>query len=394
MSFSASSNSSGDRTSLLNSITFRGYAYQALLFLLVLATGWYLYTNVTTNLERQGIATGFGFLSEPAGFDIGETIIPFDASQSYGEALIVGILNTLYVSFFSIIAATILGVTMGVLSVSKHPVFQRFARAYVEVARNIPVVLHVIFFATVIQNLPLPRDAFHPFPGVYLSNRGLNIAVPVYDPLYVAVGISFLVSVIAVIGLHYWARRHREKTGRFIEVSNFSLLVIVGVPVLTWLVGGAPLDWNTPVFRGFNFQGGFAVTPEFVALLVGLSFYSGAFIAEIVRSGIEAVPKGQFEAAKSVGLKPGFVMRYVVFPQALRVMIPPIASKYLSLVKNSSLGVLIGYPDLVNIGNTTMNQTGQAVEAIAIMMVVYLMISLVISTFMNLYNHLSRIRER
>ncbi len=383
-----------DKPSLLNSISFRGYAYQALLILFVLTIGWYLYSNVTGNLERQGIATGFGFLSEPAGFDIGESFIAFDASQSYGEALIVGILNTLYVSFFSIIVATIVGVSMGVLSVSSHPVFRRFARAYVEVARNIPVVLHVIFFATLIQNLPLPKQAFHPLPGVFLSNRGLNFAVPVYDPVYMWAGVTFLAAMLAAFGLHYWARRYREKTGQFIEVGKISLLLIVGLPVLVWLIGGAPLEWNSPVFRGFNFQGGFAITPEFVALLVGLSFYSGAFIAEIVRSGIEAVPKGQFEAAKAVGLKPGFVMRYVVFPQALRVMIPPIASKYLSLAKNSSLGVLIGYPDLVNVGNTTMNQTGQAVEAIAIMMIVYLMISLVISTFMNVYNHLSRIRER
>lgn len=394
MPSSQSMPSNEDKASLLNSISFRGYAYQAVLILIVVATGWYLYSNVTGNLERQGIATGFGFLDEPAGFDIGESFIPFDASQSYGDALLVGILNTLYISFFSIITATILGVTMGVLSVSNHPVFQHFSRAYVEIARNIPVVLHVIFFATLIQNLPLPKQAFHPLPGVFLSNRGLIFAVPVYDPVYLAVFAAFLAAIAGAIGLHYWARRHREKTGQYIEAGKMSLILVLGLPLLVWFVGGAPLEWNAPVLKGFNFRGGFAVTPEFVALLVGLSFYSGAFIAEIVRSGIEAVPKGQFEAAKAVGLKPGFVMRYVIFPQALRIMIPPIASKYLSLAKNSSLGVLIGYPDIVNIGNTTMNQTGQAVEAVVIMMLVYLTISLVISTFMNVYNHLSRIRER
>jgi len=381
-------------TSIVNSIAFRGLVYQILLGAAVLFLGWYLYANVNENLDRQGIATGFAFLDEAAGFSIGESLIPFDSGESYGRALVVGILNTLYVALFGIVLATIVGVTMGIARVSSNWLIAKLASVYVEVCRNIPVVLHVIFWASVIRALPPPRQALSPIDGVFIGNRGLIYPVPVANPIYAWVGVALLVGIAGAIVLARWAGRRRERTGQQLPTFWPGLGLILGLPLIVWLLGGAPLEWSVPALRGFNFQGGASLTPEFVALLVGITVYTGAFIAEIVRAGIQSVPHGQVEAARAIGLRPGLVMRLVILPQALRVIVPPTTSQYLSLTKNSSLGVLIGYPDLVNVGNTTLNQTGQAVEAITIMMAVYLAISLSISLFMNVYNRLVAIRER
>lgn len=381
-------------TSILNSLAFRGVAYQILLGLFVVGLCFYLYVNVNANLERQGIATGWYFMTEPAGFDIGESLIPFDSNDSYGKALWVGVLNTLSVAAVGIVLATILGVFMGIARTSRNWLLSKTASSYVEICRNVPVVLHVIFWAAVVRHLPSPREAFTPFEGAYLMNRGLIFPVPKADPSYLWVGIAFVLGIVAAFLLGRWAQRRRERTGIYMSTFWWGTGVIVTLPLITWLGFGAPLVWDIPKLVGFNFKGGFAFSPEYAALLIGITVYTGAFIAEIVRSGIESVQHGQIEAARSLGLRPGFIMRYVTMPQALRVIVPPTASQYLSLTKNSSLGVLIGYPDLVNIGNTTLNQTGQAVEAIAVMMVVYLSISLTISTFMNLYNRLVAIKER
>lgn len=381
-------------TSILNSLAFRGVVYQILLGAGVLLLGWYLYFNVNANLDRQGIATGFAFLDEAAGFSIGESVVPFDSSESYGRALVIGILNTLHVAVFGIALATILGVFMGIARVSTNWLISKLASVYVEVCRNIPVVLHVIFWASVIRALPPPRQALSPFDGVFIGNRGLIYPVPVPDAAYPWVGLALLAGIAGAVLLARWAGRRRELTGQYFPTFWPGLGIILGLPLIVWLVGGAPLEWSIPALRGFNFQGGASLTPEFVALLVGITVYTAAFIAEIVRAGIQSVPHGQVEAARAIGLRPGLVMRLVILPQALRVIVPPTTSQYLSLTKNSSLGVLIGYPDLVNIGNTTLNQTGQAVEAITIMMAVYLTISLSISLFMNLYNRLVAIRER
>ena len=381
-------------TSIFNSLAVRGVVYQVLLALAVGFIGWYLYYNANANLERQGIATGFSFLNEAAGFGIGESIIPYDAAQSYGRALLVGILNTLHVAVVGIVLATILGVVMGIARVSSNWLISKLASAYVEVCRNIPVVLHVIFWASVIRNLPSPRQALSPFTGVFITNRGLTYPIPVANPVYPWMGLALLIGIVGAIILAKWAGRRRELTGQYLPTFWPGLGLILGLPLIVWLAGGAPLEWSVPALRGFNYRGGTSMTPEFAALLVGITVYTGAYIAEIVRAGIQSVPHGQVEAARAIGLRPGLVMRLVVLPQALRVIVPPTTSQYLSLTKNSSLGVLIGYPDLVNVGNTTLNQTGQAVEAIAIMMVVYLSISLTISLIMNVYNRVVAIKER
>jgi len=381
-------------TSIFNSLAFRGAVYQILLAIGVAFVGWYLYYNANANLDRQGIATGFDFLKEAAGFDIGESLIPFDSSQSYGRVLVAGILNTLHVALFGIILATIVGITMGIARVSSNWLISKLASAYVESCRNVPVVLHVIFWASVIRNLPPPRQALSPFDGIFITNRGVIYPIPVENALYPWMGLALLVGIVGAILLNRWANKRREQTGQFIPTFWPGLGLILGLPLVVWLLGGAPLQWDVPALRGFNFQGGASLTPEFVALLVGITVYTAAFIAEIVRAGIQSVSHGQVEAARAIGLRPGLVMRLVILPQALRVIVPPTTSQYLSLTKNSSLGVLIGYPDLVNVGNTTLNQTGQAVEAIAVMMVVYLLISLTISLCMNVYNRVVAIKER
>lgn len=380
--------------SILHSMAFRGIAYQVLLGLTLGFLAWYLYTNVNTNLDRQNIATGFEFVYEPAGFDIGESVIPFDSEDSYGKALWVGVLNTLRVAFVGIILTTIIGVTMGISRVSKNWLLRKLASVYVETCRNVPVVLHVVFWANVVRFLPSPREAIIPFEGAFLMNRGLTFPIPESHPANIWIAMALLAGIMGAYGFGYWARRRRESTGQFIASFWPGFGIIFGLPLLVWLAAGAPLQWDVPSLQGFNFKGGMAISPEYGGLLIGITVYTGAFITEIVRSGIQSVPGGQIEAARALGLRQSFVMRYVIIPQALRVVVPPTASQYLSLTKNSSLGVLIGYPDLVNVGNTTLNQTGQAVEAITIMMIVYLSISLTISTFMNIYNKLVAIKAR
>ncbi|MEQ9200184.1 MAG: ABC transporter permease subunit, partial [Rhodospirillales bacterium] len=312
----------------------------------------------------------------------------------YGRALLVGILNTLRVAALGVVFATILGILIGVARVSNNWLLSTLASMYVEVCRNVPVVLHVIFWGALIHLMPAPRDAIIPFEGAFIMNRGVVMPYPVYDSAYPWVGLGLIAGILGVFFLNRWAQRRRERTGRYISTLWPGLAVLFGPALLIWVIAGAPLVWDVPALRGFNFQGGLQLSPEFIALLVGITAYTAAFIAEIVRAGIQSVPHGQIEAARALGVRPGFIMRYITMPQALRVIVPPTTSQYLSLTKNSSLGVLIGYPDLVNVGNTTLNQTGQAVEAIAVMMTVYLSISILISVFMNIYNRFVAIKER
>jgi general L-amino acid transport system permease protein len=381
-------------TSILNSLAFRGLVYQVLLALAVALTGWYLYANVHENLARQGIATGFDFLWEAAGFDIGESLISFDASDSYGRIILAGLVNTLHVSIVGIVLATVVGVLVGIARVSSNWLIAKLASIYVEVFRNIPILLQIIFWATVIRNLPSQRDPIAISDTIFLSNRGANFPVPFEHPIYPWVMLALLAGIGATGYLKRWVRLRREATGEQFPVLWPGIGLILGLPLVVWVFAGAPLVWDIPVLRGFSYQGGMSSSPEFIALLISLVAYTGAFIAEIVRSGIQSVGIGQLEAARSLGLRSGLVMRLVVLPQALRVIVPPTTSQYLSLTKNSSLAVAIGYPDLVNVGNTTINQTGQAVEGIAIMMLIYLIISLTISTSMNFYNRVVAIRER
>lgn len=379
---------------ILNSRGFRSFLYQLLLAGLICLLGLYLYSNVVANLAAQNIATGFRFLSEVSQFEIGERLIEYSPRDTYGRAILVGLLNTLVVTAAGIVLATILGFAIGIARTSRNWPLSKIATGYVEVVRNIPVILQVIFWSVVIRNLPAPRAAIDMSGIAFLSNRGLTIPAPVANPAYPWMVIAFAAGIAFSIGFSFWAKRHREKTGKYIETLWIGLGAILGLPLLVWLFAGMPIEMDIPVRKGFNFAGGMNVSPEFTALLLGISMYSSGFIAEIVRAGIKSVPKGQTEAARSISLRPRFIMRYIVLPQALRVIVPPLTSQFVSLSKNSSIAVVVGYPDLVNVGNTVMNQTGQAVEAIAIMMIVYLMISIATSTLMNLYNRVVAIKER
>lgn len=375
--------------------TFRSVVYQILVFGGVFLLGWYLVSNTMANLEAQDIATGFGFLEREAAFGISESVIAYSPESSYGRALLVGITNTLKVASIGIVLATILGTIIGIATVSKNWLLRFIGVTYIETFRNIPVLLQLIFWYAVInRGLPGIQSALNPFKGVFLSNRGLYIPVMADHPAWSWVGIGFIAGIVGAIILRKWSLKRLEATGHIFPHLSVGLAIIVAVPFLVWLVFGAPTEMNVPAIDTFNFQGGARMSPEFTALLLGLTLYTTTYIAEVVRSGIQSVPYGQTEAATSLGLRSTWIMRLIVLPQALRVIIPPLTNQYLNLTKNSSLAVAIGYPDLVSVSNTTMNQTGQAVEGVAIFMTVYLSISLLVSLFMNWYNKRMSLVER
>jgi general L-amino acid transport system permease protein len=373
----------------------RGIFWQVVMVAGVALVGWYLVSNTLTNLERQNIASGFGFLEREAGFAISESPIGYAADNTYARAFVVGILNTFKVAVLGILFATILGTIIGVARLSSNWLVAKLSSAYVEVTRNIPLLLQLfIWYGFITVSLPHPREAANPLPGVFFSNRGAKMPVPEAAPGWTFALIALGLAVVAVIVLSRWAKTRQEQTGQQFPIWKVGPALIVGLPFVAWLIGGAPTTMNMPELTGFRFQGGITISPEFAALFLGLSIYTAGFIAEIVRSGILAVSYGQTEAAAALGLRPNLVLRLIVLPQALRVIIPPTTSQYLNLTKNSSLAVAIGYPDLVSIGNTTLNQTGQAIEAIAIFMAVYLVLSLSISLFMNWYNKHIALVER
>jgi general L-amino acid transport system permease protein len=346
-------------------------------------------------VERQSIATGFGFLEKEASFEIGESLISYSAADSYARALWVGVLNTLKVSFIGIVLTVLLGTFIGIARLSTNWLVSRLAAVYIEVLQDIPVLLQLFFwYAFFYEMLPSPRQALNPVSGVFLSNRGLMMAVPAEHPAWGYMGWALLLACGLVWLLRRWARQRQARTGRGFPVLWAGLGLIVGLPLLTWALGGAPTEMDVPHLAGFNFKGGIAISPEFAALLFGLVLYTAAFVAEIVRAGIQSVSKGQTEAANSLGLRPGLVLNLVVLPQALRVIIPPLTSQMLNLTKNSSLAVAIGYPDFVSVANTTINQTGQAIEGVAMIMIVYLGFSLLTSAFMNWYNKKIALVER
>ena len=374
---------------------FRLLLYQSAALLLVIAIGAYLVSNTLVNLEERSIRTGFGFLNREAGFRIGESIIPYDASSSYGRAYIVGILNTLRVSVLGIVLATIIGVLVGMARLSRNWLVVRLASFYVETVRNVPLLLQLFFWYTVITGLlPSVREAVQLLPGVFLSKSGLMFPLPTPHPGHPYVAAAFVVGCGLAWGYRGWARRRQEATGQVPGVMLPSLGLIFVPPLLAWLASGAPMALDVPEFTRFTFRGGSSITPEFLALLAGLVLYTAAFIAENVRGGIQAVPRGQTEAAAALGLRRGTALRLVILPQALRIVIPPTTSQYLNLAKNSSLAVAIGYPDLVAVTNTSLNQNGQAIECISIMMGVYLTISLSISVLMNVYDRYVALVER
>jgi general L-amino acid transport system permease protein len=372
----------------------RAIVYQVAALAAVAWLAWFLVSNTLHNLSVRHITTGFAFLDREAGFAIGETPISYTPANTYGRAIIVGLLNTLRVAVLGIVLATVLGTLIGIARLSRNWLVYRLASLYVEVMRNVPLLLQLFFwYAIITENMPGPRQAHHPMPGVFISNRGLKLPSLQGDALDWMLG-GLGLAILITLALAHWGNRRREATGRIFPLTRWAIGLIIALPLLGWLVSGASLSVDVPALRGFNFSGGMTLSPEFASLLAGLVTYTSAFVAEVVRSGVQAVNSGQWEAAGSLGLRRGLVLRLVVLPQALRVIIPPMTSQYLNLTKNSSLAVAIGYPDIVSVVNTTLNQTGQAIEGILIIMGAYLTVSLTISVLMNWYNKRIALVER
>jgi general L-amino acid transport system permease protein len=385
----------GKRGAFLNDPKIRAILYQIVVLGMVGLLGYYLFSNTVENLRRQSIATGFGFLQKEASFEVGESLIPYSAADSYMKALLVGVLNTIKVAFVGIVLTVILGTFLGIARLSKNWLVAKIAAIYIEVFQDIPILLQLFFWYSFFYDiLPSPREAIEPITGVFMSNRGLVFAVPEWHDAYLYMAIAFIIGCIAVYFLHRWAKSRQEKTGEIFPIFTAAIGIIICFPAVTWLVAGAPNTISVPELVGFNFRGGLNISPEFGALLLGLVLYTAAFVAEIVRAGIQAIGKGQTEAAMAIGLRPGQILKLVILPQALRVIIPPLTSQMLNLTKNSSLAVAIGFPDFVSVASTTINQTGQAIEGISLIMIVYLCFSLLTSLFMNWYNKKMALVER
>ncbi len=373
----------------------RALLFQILMILTVLGFFAYIISNALHNLETRGITTGFDFLSQSAGFEILLHLIPFDATFSFGRTFVVGLLNTLLVSFLGVILATMLGFIMGIARLSDNWLIRKVATAYIEIFRNIPLLLQILFwYVAVLQPLPMPRQSIE-FGAAFLNNRGLYLPAPVFESGFSVVLIALAAAIAATVMLVRWNRKRQDATGQRFPVVWTSIGLLFGLPLLAYLLAGSPVSWDYPALTGFNFKGGATVIPELMALLIALSVYTGTFIAEIVRSGILAVSSGQSEAAQALGLSKNRTLSLIIVPQAMRVIIPPLTSQYLNLIKNSSLATAIGYPDLVSVFmGTTLNQTGQAIEIIFMTMAVYLTINLIVSMLMNIYNKRMALVER
>ena len=346
-----------------------------------------LLSTTQANLEARNIASGFGFLSLESGMPISNSLLPYSPADSYGYAFLIGIFNTLYVAFLGIVLATILGIVIGVARVSGNWLISKLAEIYVEVLRNIPLLLVLFFtYSIVLAALPIPRKSLIPFQGFFLNNRGIYLPRPLPDQGFFIVCLAVLAGCVAAFLIHRYAVRVHRETGRIIHSFTLGTVAIVTMPTIAWWLTGGPLSWEFAVLKGFNFRGGPVIRPEFSALMTGLVLYTAAFIGENVRSGIQSVGIGQINSSKALGLPPGLTMRKVILPQALRVIIPATTNDYTSLVKNSSLAVAIGYPDMVSIGGTIIGQNDQAIEVIAVWMAVYMTINLVISMIMNWLN--------
>jgi general L-amino acid transport system permease protein len=374
---------------------FRGVVYQVIAISVIALAAWFLTSNTLTNLRIRGIQSGYDFVIQPAGFGIGETVIEFDSSDPYWKAFLVGLTNTLRVAIIGIVLATLLGTAIGIGRLSRNFLVRAVCSAYVELFRNIPVLLQLLMWYLLLNELlPPVIEALNPAPGIYLSKGGLAFPVPVWAPGFGLIAAGAIVGVALAWLYRRWARAQFLLTGRARPMLWPALAIFVVGIIAGWFAAGTPTALDMPEKTQFNVAGGGAVTPEFLALTLGLAIYTAAFIAEIVRSGIQSVPWGQIEAASSLGLSRSRQLKLVLLPQALRVIIPPLTNQYLNLTKNSSLAVAIGYPDLVSISNTTLNQTGRAVECITIIMAVYLTLSLSTAALMNWYNARAAIKER
>ena len=379
----------------LRSRAVRALIYQVLALGLIALGVWFLAHNTMENMRVRGIQSGFDFLTGPAGFDIGELLIPYESVDPYWKAFLVGVLNTLRVAVIGIVLTTLLGTLVGVGRFSNNAIVRGLCYGYVELFRNVPVLLQLlVWYLVLTEMLPNPEEPLSVAGLVFLSKGGLSYPVPVWGAGQAFAAIGLLAGAVLS---WVWARKARalfEATGRVRPVLLPSIGLLIGGALVGWLAGGAPMEWNLPKAGDVAVEGGTSLTPEFISVLLGLVFYTASFVAEVVRAGIASVPRGQSEASGALGLGKGQQMRLVVLPQALRVIIPPMTNQYLNLTKNSSLAVAIGYPDVVSISNTAINQTGRAVECIALIMLVYLTTSLTTSGIMNWYNTRSAIKER
>lgn len=382
-------------TMFWNDQRFRGILAQTVVMGLLGVLVYLVITNTITNLEKRNIATGFWFLSQPAGFEIQMTLIPYAPESTHARVFLVGLVNTLFISVLGCLFATILGFILGVLRLSGNWLLGNIIYAYVEITRNVPLLLWIIFWYTIFLKLPHIRDSLSVGDNIYLNNRGLFTAAPVLGDAFDFVFLAFGLAVLGAWAVRRWARKRQEATGRIFPAFWTGVALIVLLPVIAYYAAGSPMEWQVPVRNRFNLRGGLQIAPEFVAMLLALTLYTASFVSEIVRAGILSVNKGQREAAAALGLKPNWTMRLIIVPQALRVIIPPLASQYMNLTKNSSLGFAIGYSELMAVfGGVSLNQTGQAIECMAIVMATYLIISLAISGFMNWYNARVRLIER
>lgn len=380
----------------LSNPAVRAWLFQIIAVLAVVSVAIYLIHNTITNLSNRGITSGFAFLDRGAGFGIVQHLIDYEQGDTYGRVFLVGLLNTLLVSALCIVFASFLGFFLGLARLSDNWLLRKISTIYIETFRNIPPLLQIFFwYFAVLRNLPGPRQAVNAFDLAFLSNRGLYIPAPELGEGLLAFLVAVMLAIVISVGLFRFNKTHQIKTGQLRRTWPTALGLIIVLPLIAHWLFGAALHWDVPELRGFNFRGGMALIPELAALTLALSVYTSAFIAEIIRSGIQSVPFGQHEAARSLGLPNPVTLRQVIIPQALRVIIPPLTSQYLNIVKNSSLAAAIGYPDMVSLfAGTVLNQTGQAIETIAITMSVYLIISLSISLLMNIYNRRIALIER
>ena len=390
-----SNNNPTSNTSFLNDAGNRAIIFQVILLAVVVFVGYYLFNNLQSNLESRGISTGFRFLNEPAGFPILIHLIDYTETSTYGRAFMVALINTFVISILGIILATVIGVIMGLARLSNNWLVARLATVYIETLRNIPLLLQMFFwYFAVLSALPSPKNSII-LGDFMLNKRGIYSPDPQFQDGFGFVIFGFLLSIVMSITLIRWAKKRQTQTGVWFPAYWGSLGIILVVSFLAFAVAGFPVEFDIPQKSRFNVKGGMVLTPEFVAVLIALSTYTGSFIAEIVRAGILSVNWGQTEASRSLGLPDGLTQRLIVLPQALRVIIPPLTSQYLNLAKNSSLGAAIAYPELVAVMmGTTLNQTGQAIETIGLCMLVYGTLSLTISLFMNWYNKKMSLTER
>jgi general L-amino acid transport system permease protein len=375
----------------------RSTVIQLLLLAVLVMVGWYIFQTTRTNIANQRIVTGFDFFWIESGFSISQTLIPFNENNTYGRAFLVGLLNTLLVSALGLILATVIGFLVGIGRLSSNWMIARLCGGYVEIIRNLPLLFQILFwYLAVLATLPGPRQSYSLFGEVFINSRGIMLPKPVFGGG--GGGLLLLMTIAAVVlaaVIAKFMRRRAIESGKHVSVWPVVALIVIGVPLFSWFYFGVTFSVDRPELKGFNFIGGLRIIPEFLALLIALSTYTAGFIAEIVRAGILAVHRGQTEAARALGLRERPLLRLIVVPQALRVIVPPLTSQYLNLIKNSSLAVGIGYPDLVSVfAGTTLNNTGQAIEILGITMLVYLVISLIVSFAMNLYNSSIALKER